>query len=215
MDPDRFFTLCVLIACVLGKTRLSGAGNCFCPKIPEMDLTLHEDGCFGKDSKYRYTCIEGYVRKAGTSNLIKCQEEKGRFNWTVPKLVCIRDPKLPAMDSGSTTQATALLETSTSHQSTRNSTSKANMHQSTSGTGSTTTVQPCTNSSSTHSPMERNNKTISTITAAAQNTIGITVSMVVLLAAVSGVVFSICRRRNRPTSTHQIEIEEMQPMNPV
>ncbi|XP_015248285.1 PREDICTED: interleukin-15 receptor subunit alpha isoform X3 [Cyprinodon variegatus] len=151
MDPDRFFTLCVLIACVLGKTRLSGAG----------------------------------------------------------------DPKLPAMDSGSTTQATALLETSTSHQSTRNSTSKANMHQSTSGTGSTTTVQPCTNSSSTHSPMERNNKTISTITAAAQNTIGITVSMVVLLAAVSGVVFSICRRRNRPTSTHQIEIEEMQPMNPV
>ncbi|XP_033889476.1 interleukin-15 receptor subunit alpha-like isoform X3 [Acipenser ruthenus] len=43
---------------------------------------------------YRYNCTRGYKRKAGTSSLIRCMNESGTVQWSVPNLICIRDPKL-------------------------------------------------------------------------------------------------------------------------
>ncbi|KYO38840.1 interleukin-15 receptor subunit alpha isoform C [Alligator mississippiensis] len=43
----------------------------------------------------RYTCKEGYKRKAGTSTLIKCEQKDNQLHWTESNLKCIRDPALP------------------------------------------------------------------------------------------------------------------------
>ncbi|XP_028426866.1 interleukin-15 receptor subunit alpha isoform X3 [Perca flavescens] len=69
--------------------------SCPCPNIPSFDLTeLPPETCFRIDSSFRYTCIGGYVRKAGTSNLIKCKLVGGSPKWSTPTLVCITDPKI-------------------------------------------------------------------------------------------------------------------------
>ncbi|XP_039524476.1 interleukin-15 receptor subunit alpha isoform X4 [Pimephales promelas] len=48
------------------------------------------------DTRIRIQCEKGYVRKAGTSNLLICKENNGNISWdNKPPLECIRDPKLP------------------------------------------------------------------------------------------------------------------------
>ncbi|KAK5620682.1 hypothetical protein CRENBAI_020393 [Crenichthys baileyi] len=222
MDSDRLsIFICVTMVCRLaGTTPQSSAGNCTCPKIPEMKFTLPEERCFQINDRYRYQCIEGYVRKAGTSNLIKCEKKSGVLQWTISHLTCISDPKFPPQppnSTGVTTQAPNQQGTSVSLQSVRTFTSEAtishNMEQSTSGTGNTTTVQPSTIQSSTHSPNNHNNKNFSfsdSFTEADTKTIGICSFVVILLFAVSGVIFLLYRRRNRPIVTQ--EAEEMEPM---
>uniref|UniRef100_A0A7M4E1Y1 Sushi domain-containing protein n=1 Tax=Crocodylus porosus TaxID=8502 RepID=A0A7M4E1Y1_CROPO len=37
----------------------------------------------------RYTCKEGYKRKAGTSTLIKCEQKDNKLHWTESNLKCI------------------------------------------------------------------------------------------------------------------------------
>ncbi|XP_032445504.1 interleukin-15 receptor subunit alpha isoform X3 [Xiphophorus hellerii] len=192
MDPGRFSTsVCVLMVCLLGTTRLSSVGQCACPEIPRRSLTLPPEGknCFNVSDKYRYTCIPGYVRKAGTSNLIKCNNHS---QWTTTKfpLECIphpdstpTPPHIPD-DSSITTAATNRPGTSTSHptgrSSTTETTSSANMEE-------------------------------QSTSAADTRTIAATLSVVILLVSMSGIIFVLYRRRKRPIPPQ--ETEEMQPMN--
>ncbi|XP_027899922.1 interleukin-15 receptor subunit alpha isoform X1 [Xiphophorus couchianus] len=231
MDPGRFSTsVCVLMVCLLGTTRLSSVGQCACPEIPRRSLTLPPEGknCFNVSDKYRYTCIPGYVRKAGTSNLIKCNNHS---QWTTTKfpLECIPHPDStptpPHIPDGSsiTTAATNRPGTSTSHptgrSSTTETTSSANMEeQSTSETKSTTTVVSYKTRRSTYSPSNHSNGNSSmkethteTFTAADTRTIAATLSVVILLVSMSGIIFVLHRRRKRPIPPQ--ETEEMQPMN--
>ncbi|XP_070785055.1 interleukin-15 receptor subunit alpha [Enoplosus armatus] len=88
------FSVCVMMTCLLGAARCSNGDqiNCLCSEIRQLPLTEPPPGtCF--QSTFRYTCIEGHVRKVGTSNLIKCKEIKGVPEWTTPTLQCITDPK--------------------------------------------------------------------------------------------------------------------------
>ncbi|XP_007571708.1 interleukin-15 receptor subunit alpha isoform X5 [Poecilia formosa] len=203
MDPDRFSTsVCVLMVCLLGTTRLSSVGHCACPEIPRRNFTLQPEAgnCFNVSYRYRYTCIPGYVRKAGTSNLIRCSN---LLQWTTTKfpLECIR--------------------TSTSHptgRTTTETTSSANMEQSTSGTENTTTVVSYETQNSTYSPSNHSIENSSmkdthteTYTAADAKTIGVTLSVVILLVSMSGIIFVLYRRRKRQIPCR--ETEEMQPMN--
>ncbi|XP_043952630.1 uncharacterized protein LOC122819728 isoform X2 [Gambusia affinis] len=100
MDPHRIYSsVCAVMVCLLGATRLSSGENCKCPAIPPKDLTVRTDRCFQINSVYRYQCIPGYTRKPGTSNLIKCQEKNGVLQWTESLFKCITDPNyqpLPA-----------------------------------------------------------------------------------------------------------------------
>ncbi|XP_055087627.1 interleukin-15 receptor subunit alpha isoform X1 [Periophthalmus magnuspinnatus] len=57
--------------------------------IPPHNLTKPPVWNCSNSNSFRYTCIDGYVRKVGTSNLIRCVDNK----WTQPKLECIDDPK--------------------------------------------------------------------------------------------------------------------------
>ncbi|KAM9467990.1 interleukin-15 receptor subunit alpha isoform 4-T4 [Clarias gariepinus] len=65
-----------------------GDGNCGDP--PEVKYALKVQNL--TDLRFRMPCTDGYLRKAGTSNLFKCNNNE----WVnTPKLVCIRNPSLP------------------------------------------------------------------------------------------------------------------------
>ncbi|XP_074482307.1 interleukin-15 receptor subunit alpha isoform X8 [Sebastes fasciatus] len=66
--------------------------SCPCPKIPSWPETkTPPEKCSKINATFRYTCKEGYVRTAGTSNLIKCNETGGP-HWSSPSLKCKLDP---------------------------------------------------------------------------------------------------------------------------
>lgn len=62
---------------------------CPCPKIPLVNLTeTPQTDCFHVGARFRYACKAGYVREAGTSNLIRCVQRDERAEWTKPNLAC-------------------------------------------------------------------------------------------------------------------------------
>ncbi|XP_055009464.1 interleukin-15 receptor subunit alpha isoform X2 [Boleophthalmus pectinirostris] len=77
---------------LLGSTCYSQTANTSCTcggePIPPQPKTETPDCSQMKDQRFRYTCIEGYVRKAGSSNLIRCKDNK----WSDYRLVCIEPP---------------------------------------------------------------------------------------------------------------------------
>uniref|UniRef100_A0A3P8WSR5 Sushi domain-containing protein n=1 Tax=Cynoglossus semilaevis TaxID=244447 RepID=A0A3P8WSR5_CYNSE len=81
------YSTCVCV-CVTDLT------TCPCPLIPLEPLTEPAPQTCYTDT-FRYTCIPGYVRKAGTSNLIRCKRLNGSVNWTTASLQCIRKKTQP------------------------------------------------------------------------------------------------------------------------
>ncbi|KAM9171673.1 interleukin-15 receptor subunit alpha isoform 1-T5 [Pangshura tecta] len=74
--------------------------RCSKPKeVNNADVTVGNNNLL--NARLRYTCKDGYKRKAGTSSLIVCvmDEVTKTLNWTEPNLRCIRDPTLPPLTS--------------------------------------------------------------------------------------------------------------------
>uniref|UniRef100_A0A8C6UHX8 Sushi domain-containing protein n=1 Tax=Neogobius melanostomus TaxID=47308 RepID=A0A8C6UHX8_9GOBI len=66
--------------------------KCACPHIPWWPHTQNAtSGCFDNGGTFRYKCIDGYVRMAGTSTLIRCNQDQ----WSTPSLQCIVNPLEP------------------------------------------------------------------------------------------------------------------------
>ncbi|XP_062299839.1 interleukin-15 receptor subunit alpha isoform X1 [Scomber scombrus] len=84
--------VCVVMVCLRGIAHCSSS-DC-CPEIPTRPLTKPpSQKCFKINDRFRYTCVDGYTRKAGTSNLIKCNAGQGSAKvWTPYNLNCIPDP---------------------------------------------------------------------------------------------------------------------------
>ncbi|KAM4615301.1 interleukin-15 receptor subunit alpha isoform 3-T3 [Polymixia lowei] len=86
-DPTR--DACLYLSC-----------SCPCPppsvrKLTEPpDVTMTTNCCRSK-SQFRYKCIDGYVRKAGTSNLTRCKQTGAGKHWSNLTLICIPDPRRP------------------------------------------------------------------------------------------------------------------------
>ncbi|XP_078099224.1 interleukin-15 receptor subunit alpha isoform X3 [Sander vitreus] len=86
----------------------NGDISCPCPNIPPFELTEPPlETCFRINSTFRYKCIGGYVRKVGTSNLIKCILDGVSPKWSTPTLVCIADPKRTTTQPPKSTVTTA------------------------------------------------------------------------------------------------------------
>ncbi|XP_019947765.1 interleukin-15 receptor subunit alpha isoform X2 [Paralichthys olivaceus] len=94
MDPRSLcLSLCAVIASLLAAARCSSVdkNNCSCAEIPQMPRTKPPpENC---SDTFRYTCEDGYVRKVGTSNLIKCWKNNSPPKWNKSTLQCIPDPR--------------------------------------------------------------------------------------------------------------------------
>uniref|UniRef100_A0A3Q2Y530 Sushi domain-containing protein n=1 Tax=Hippocampus comes TaxID=109280 RepID=A0A3Q2Y530_HIPCM len=67
----------------------SDQSECPCSGIPQWPLTEPPpEDCHQLNRTFRYTCLKGYLRTAGTSNLIKCKP--GSSRWSSPTLKCKR-----------------------------------------------------------------------------------------------------------------------------
>ncbi|XP_074554623.1 interleukin-15 receptor subunit alpha isoform X3 [Halichoeres trimaculatus] len=98
LGSSLLYLVSFVVLSAIGPARGSAVDqmSCLCLEIPLRPLTEPLPGtCFQKSSRFRYRCIEGYVRKAGTSDLTICKETEGfsHGNWSTPSLVCIPDPR--------------------------------------------------------------------------------------------------------------------------
>ncbi|XP_077354912.1 interleukin-15 receptor subunit alpha isoform X2 [Festucalex cinctus] len=81
-----------------------GQGECPCAGIPPWPRTESPpQDCNQLNGTFRYTCLKGYVRTAGTSNLIKCNP--GSSQWSSPTLDCKPDPRGGAAHVSNSTDA--------------------------------------------------------------------------------------------------------------
>ncbi|XP_034528940.1 interleukin-15 receptor subunit alpha isoform X4 [Notolabrus celidotus] len=189
------YSLCIVMICAPGPAQGSTGDQtrCPCPDIPTRPLTEPPNGtCL---TKFRYVCIHGYVRKAGTSNLIKCNGADGdsQGTWSTPSLECIPDPRITT-----TPQTPGQAETtaaSTSQQMTQS------MIPSTTEAAETNSTEP-TSLVTDHSQEQSHG------TAA-----GVTCAALAIVCGVIGISFWCYRRKksNIPPPTR----EEQTPMNPV
>ncbi|XP_042081597.1 interleukin-15 receptor subunit alpha isoform X8 [Haplochromis burtoni] len=189
------FPVCVMIVC---WSQLSSSDNsCPCPEIPKLNLTnLPQQGCFEIDARFRYKCMDGYLRKAGTSNLIKCENPGAQ--WSKPSLVCIPDPRITTTQPPKATSTTTESHTDISSYSVSTSAIKPVMET----TGQTDTIK-----NTTHSALGIDAAADSTRTTAATV---VTVLLVTLCTA--GLVLLYQRRRREHTPVNQ-DPEELCTLN--
>ncbi|XP_026002500.1 interleukin-15 receptor subunit alpha isoform X4 [Astatotilapia calliptera] len=196
--------------------------SCPCPEIPKLNLTnLPQQGCFKIHDRFRYKCMDGYLRKAGTSTLIKCENPGAQ--WSKPSLVCIPDPRItttqpPKATSTTTTEShtdissysvsTSAITTASTAQMMQNSSTVLEQGTSTQTTTHAepvmeTTGQTDTIKNATHSALEIDAATTTAATV-------ITVLLVTLCTA--GIVLLYQRRRREHTPVNQ-DPEELCTLN--
>ncbi|XP_014195689.1 interleukin-15 receptor subunit alpha isoform X7 [Haplochromis burtoni] len=190
------FPVCVMIVC---WSQLSSSDNsCPCPEIPKLNLTnLPQQGCFEIDARFRYKCMDGYLRKAGTSNLIKCENPGAQ--WSKPSLVCIPDPRITTTQPPKATSTTTESHTDISSYSVSTSAITEPVMET---TGQTDTIK-----NTTHSALGIDAAADSTRTTAATV---VTVLLVTLCTA--GLVLLYQRRRREHTPVNQ-DPEELCTLN--
>ncbi|XP_024228656.1 interleukin-15 receptor subunit alpha isoform X3 [Oncorhynchus tshawytscha] len=95
--------------------RLNTVSPDVCPPLSHWKLTkpLNTRDSYQENESLRYQCVDGYVRKAGTSNLIKCKRIGQVLQWTLPTLICIPDPSIPTTIEHSVTETQEVITTVT------------------------------------------------------------------------------------------------------
>ncbi|XP_039892505.1 interleukin-15 receptor subunit alpha isoform X21 [Simochromis diagramma] len=194
------FPVCVMIVC---WSQLSSSDNsCPCPEIPKLNLTnLPQQGCYKIDDHFRYKCMDGYLRKAGTSNLIKCENPGAQ--WSKPSLVCIPDPRItttqPPKATSTTTTTTTESHTDISSYSVSTSAITEPVME--------TTGQTDAMKNATHSALE-----IDAAADAATTTAATVITVLLVILCTAGIVLLYQRRRREHTPVNQ-DPEELCTLN--
>ncbi|XP_028256582.1 interleukin-15 receptor subunit alpha isoform X8 [Parambassis ranga] len=202
-------SVCVMMHLLLGASKPSSGdqNHCPCPKIPQRVLTKPPpETCYEVNSPYRYECLDGYVRKVGTSNLLKCRRDEDKPSyWTSPTLECIPDPRIvTTQPPTSTTNLNPRILTN--HPADNTVTNKS----------SVTPPVVQTTKSSTFSTGTTGSSVISTpapfkgVAEAASATVSL-----VIVCAVIGIICLLYRRRRSENNKKQLPGEEATPMNVV
>ncbi|XP_038595253.1 interleukin-15 receptor subunit alpha isoform X2 [Micropterus salmoides] len=239
----RLLSFCVMVTCLIGAARCSNPdkSNC-CPEIDPFPLTQPPNGtsCFQLDNVFRYMCIKGYLRKVGTSSLIKCKQENSVLRWTKPTLQCIPDPKITTTTppKTKTTESTTDIPTTTATASTSLQMTPS-VSTSASVTAETHSTEPTSSGlqdTSNHSQVGETRTTATDWTTSASTTtqpssgtncsrsdekdpnsmttVGISCASLVVVCALIGIIFLCYKRRSK----HKIPLhtaEEQVPMNHV
>ncbi|XP_029521823.1 interleukin-15 receptor subunit alpha-like isoform X3 [Oncorhynchus nerka] len=100
---------------IVKACRLNTASPDVCPPLSHWKLTkpLNTRDSYQENESLRYQCVDGYVRKAGTSNLTKCKRIGQVLQWTLPTLICIPDPSIPTTIEHSVTETQEVITTVT------------------------------------------------------------------------------------------------------
>uniref|UniRef100_A0A4W6FAN3 Sushi domain-containing protein n=1 Tax=Lates calcarifer TaxID=8187 RepID=A0A4W6FAN3_LATCA len=188
------FSFCAMIVCLLGAARCSidDKNNCPCPKISSFPLTKPPPPtCY--NNTFRYTCIDGYVRKVGTSNLIRCKHTEGASQWTTPTLQCIPNPLKTTTQPPETSTVTNIITVTSQNFSITTTVDSVMRTKATDRTTSiTTTTKPF--SGSTVTPPVFDPRIDKTTTSA------ISCTLLVMVCAFIGIIFLYYRRRSRSNS---------------
>ncbi|XP_028256578.1 interleukin-15 receptor subunit alpha isoform X4 [Parambassis ranga] len=233
-------SVCVMMHLLLGASKPSSGdqNHCPCPKIPQRVLTKPPpETCYEVNSPYRYECLDGYVRKVGTSNLLKCRRDEDKPSyWTSPTLECIPDPRIvttqpptsttnlnPRILTNHPADNTVTTATPTTVQTTRSLSTLASVEGETASTepnpsdkSSVTPPVVQTTKSSTFSTGTTGSSVISTpapfkgVAEAASATVSL-----VIVCAVIGIICLLYRRRRSENNKKQLPGEEATPMNVV
>ncbi|XP_034381978.1 dual specificity protein kinase shkD-like isoform X5 [Cyclopterus lumpus] len=100
-----------VLICLLGAARCSSDKKmCPCPEISSRnDTQPPAKNCYQISETFRYTCKDPNLRKAGTSNFIKCKQDgNGSPHWSPLNisLKCIPDPNRTIQQPPSSTVTT-------------------------------------------------------------------------------------------------------------
>ncbi|XP_076009885.1 interleukin-15 receptor subunit alpha [Genypterus blacodes] len=222
MDPTSLLVSVYVIVLLypIGETLSATAEpcQCPCPLPPLLPLTEPPQAtdCCQRFGTFRYKCIDGYTRKAGTSTLIKCRQMNEGPQWSMSTLTCIPDP------TRTTTQPPEI--TPTTFQTTDSDvTSNTLIQQSISTIAVTDVIRPNSKSSGEtlilDPDLERNN----TQSLQGSGTIGHGLSALgalIVCASLCGIGFVCYKRRSRAVSPPAagaaagMKLEEMIPIKP-
>ncbi|XP_050963450.1 interleukin-15 receptor subunit alpha isoform X8 [Labeo rohita] len=184
----------------------TASGDCGRPDFPENtvfdpDLPRHVG------ARIRIQCKEGYVREAGTSNLYRCIEDKGKTIWrSSPRLQCIRkslvccraDPKATNVPTTDPKRTNVPTKTQRPHQHFTSSTTGRTARVNTTVHG---TVMPTTgaNVPQRTSAVSKGNGTVEAVSGGYKSTVGGVTGILILCLLAA--VFLLCwRSRNQRTS---------------